>query len=47
MSALVVLVLLVIVGLVAAGFVLAHFGLVVLVGLGLVLVGRHLRRTGV
>jgi hypothetical protein len=29
-----------------AGFVLAHFGLVVVLVLGLVLVGRYLRRHG-
>ena len=35
------------VALVLAGFVLAHFGFVVLLALGVVLLGRHLRRHGV
>jgi hypothetical protein len=39
-------VLLVLVGLMLACFVLAHFGLVVLLVFGLVLVGRYLRRHG-
>jgi hypothetical protein len=30
-----------------AGFVLAHFGIVVLLCLGIALLGRHLRRHGV
>jgi hypothetical protein len=34
------------VGLVLAGFVLAHFGFVVLFAIGLVLLGRHLQRHG-
>jgi hypothetical protein len=34
------------VGLVVAGFVLAHFGFVVLLALGLVFLGRHLQRHG-
>ena len=36
----------VMVGLVVFGFVLAHFGLVVLLVLGFVLLGRHLHRHG-
>ena len=34
------------VGLVLAGFVLAHFGFAVLLALGLVFLGRHLQRRG-
>lgn len=34
------------VGLVAIGFVLAHFGFVVLLVIGLFFIGRHLRRRG-
>ena len=30
-----------------AGFVLAHFGIVVLLALGIILLGRYLRRRGV
>ncbi len=37
----------VLVGLLLACFVLAHFGLVVLLVLAVVLLGRHLRRNGV
>ena len=33
--------------LVLAGYVLAHFGLIVLLAIGLCLLGRHLRRHGV
>ena len=33
-------------GLVAIGFVLAHFGFVVLLVIAVVFVGRHLRRHG-
>jgi hypothetical protein len=35
------------VGLMLVGFVLAHFGIVVLLVLAVVLLGRHLRRHGV
>jgi hypothetical protein len=41
------IVFLMMVALVLLGFVLAHFGLVILIGLGVVLVGRHLRHHGV
>jgi hypothetical protein len=34
------------VGVALAGFVLAHFGFVVLLAIGLVLLGRHLQRHG-
>ena len=40
------IVFLMMVALVLLGFVLAHFGLVVIIGLGVVLLGRHLRRHG-
>jgi hypothetical protein len=46
MARFVAIVLTLMVGLVLAGFVLAHFGLVVVIALGLVLVGRHLQRHG-
>jgi hypothetical protein len=46
MARFVAIVLTLMVGLVLAGFVLAHFGIVVLIALGLVLVGRHLQRHG-
>jgi len=44
MARLVGVLIMLMVGLVLAGFVLAHFGFVVLLGLGLVLLGRHLQR---
>jgi hypothetical protein len=46
MARLVRIALMLIVGLVLASFVLAHFGFVVLLALGLVLLGRHLQRHG-
>ena len=46
MARFVAIVLTLMVGLVLAGFVLAHFGIVVLIALGLVLVGRHFQRHG-
>jgi hypothetical protein len=47
MARFVAIVLTLMVGLVLAGFVLAHFGIVVLLCLGIALLGRHLRRHGV
>jgi hypothetical protein len=47
MERLVGIVLLMIVALLLLGFVLAHFGLVLLIVLAVGLVGRHLRRHGV
>lgn len=44
MARLVGVLIMVMFGLVLASFVLAHFGLVVLFALGLVLLGRHLQR---
>jgi hypothetical protein len=44
MTRLVAIVFALMVALVLAGFVLAHFGLVVVLVLGLVFLGRHLRR---
>jgi hypothetical protein len=44
MARLVGVLIMLVVGLVLAGFVLAHFGLVVLLALGLVFLGRHLQR---
>ena len=46
MTRFVAVVLTLMVGLVLAGFVLAHFGFVVLLAIGLVLLGRHLQRHG-
>jgi hypothetical protein len=46
MARFVAIVLALMVGLVLVGFVLAHFGFVVLLVLGLVFLGRHLRRHG-
>ena len=46
MARLVGVLIMLVVSLVLAGFVLAHFGLVVLLALGLVLLGRHLQRRG-
>ncbi len=46
MARFVAIVLTLMVGLVVVGFVLAHFGFVVLLVIALVLVGRHLRRHG-
>jgi hypothetical protein len=47
MARLVGIVLALMVALMLAGFVLAHFGIVVLLCLGIALLGRHLRRHGV
>jgi hypothetical protein len=47
MAHFVAVVLFALVVLMLAAFVLAHFGIVVLLGLGIVLLGRHLRRSGV
>ena len=44
MARLVGVLIMVMFGLMLAGFVLAHFGLAVLLALGLVLLGRHLKR---
>jgi uncharacterized membrane protein YqjE len=46
MARLVGVLIMLMVGLVLAGFVLAHFGIVVLIALGLVLLGRRLQRHG-
>jgi hypothetical protein len=47
MATFVRIVFLMMVALVVLGFVLAHFGFVVLIVVGVCLVGRHLRRHGV
>jgi hypothetical protein len=47
MERLVGIVLLMLVALMLLGFVLAHFGLVLLIVLAVGLIGRHLRRHGV
>jgi hypothetical protein len=47
MSGFVTLVLALLAGLVLVSLVLAHFGLVVLLALGLVVLGRYARRHGV
>ena len=47
MGQFVAFVLLVLVALMLVGFVLAHFGIVVILVLGVVVLGRHLRRHGV
>jgi len=47
MERLIGIVLLMMVALVLLGFVLAHFGLVLIIVLAVGLVGRHLRRHGV
>ncbi|HVA10087.1 MAG TPA: hypothetical protein VNG12_25480 [Acidimicrobiales bacterium] len=47
MERLVGIVLLMMVALMLLGFVLAHFGLVLLIVLAVGLIGRHLRRHGV
>jgi hypothetical protein len=47
MERLVGMVLLMMVALMLLGFVLAHFGLVLLIVLAVGLIGRHLRRHGV
>jgi hypothetical protein len=47
MERLVGIVLLMLVALMVLGFVLAHFGLVLLIVLAVGLIGRHLRRHGV
>ena len=46
MARFIVIVVALMAGLVAIGFVLAHFGFVVLFVIAVVLVGRHLRRHG-
>ena len=46
MARFVAIVLALMAGLVVVGFVLAHFGFVVLLVIAVVLVGRHLRRHG-
>ena len=43
----VAIVILVLVLVLVVSFVLAHFGIVVLLALGVILLGRHLRRSGV
>jgi hypothetical protein len=47
MERLIGIVLLMMVALMLSGFVLAHFGLVLLIVLAVGLIGRHLRRHGV
>jgi hypothetical protein len=47
MERLIGIVLLMLVALMLLGFVLAHFGLVLLIVLAVGLIGRHLRRHGV
>ena len=44
MGGLVGVLIMLLVGLMLAAFVLAHFGIVVLLALGLVFLGRHLQR---
>jgi hypothetical protein len=46
MARFITIVLALIFGLVAIGYVLAHFGFVLLLVIAVVLVGRHLRRHG-
>ena len=46
MARLVGILIMLMVGLVLAGFVLAHFGFVILLVIELCLLGRHLRRHG-